>query len=182
MGLSDGALARARRNRNRTGSPVIYKPAKTHRRVWSLDDYAQVLVHREGLTPKQARYLVVLVLSLLRQILLRGDVVSLPGVGRLYIRYSATRKGFGDLEGEYGYIPETAKLIFKTSPHLRREMRARARYFRQFNDAPMLFRVDDLPVVEYENAERNLDVENFVVQQGWEDAEGKVRNESTAGE
>lgn len=154
--------------------PPAYKPCKTRRRLWRLPHYAKMYAHREGMTAHQAERLLNVFFELVREVLLRGDIVHLGGIGYLYVMHRAARCGFGDPTGEYGYIPESASVVFRVSPWFRHRLSKRAKYFARFNDNPMLTRYHDVPE---RTQDPGWDLEAFIVAQGWEDEQGVVQQD-----
>ena len=171
----DDIVARARRKRQEERE-LDYKPNKRSRHVWSLPEYSRVLVHTEGFTQSYAQRLLRMFFSVLQKALLRGDVVVLPGIGRIYVLYMAPRGG-----GECQAIPDAARLMFRTSATIQRMIRPRVKYYVRFNDQPVpLPREDSLdeitptvPEVIEEQEGEELNIEEFVVAQGWEDESGQ---------
>jgi nucleoid DNA-binding protein len=164
----DKLIARARAERLRRREAINIKPNKRIRRIWSTSDYTKILTHTEGFTQTYAERLVRLLFSVLQRALLRGDVVVLPGVGRMYIVYMASRE-----VDNHCAIPDAARVLFRTSATLQKLIRPKVKYYIRFNDHPVATRPDD----ELPEGECLLDVEKFVVEQGWEDESGRSLEE-----
>ena len=156
-------IARARQNRVTSQQPPkFYKPNKLGRHIWTLMEYTQALMTIEGLGEEEAKRILRLVFTILQKALLRGDVVTLPGIGRLYVLYMPPRNSQNHL-----VIPDAARLVFRTSTAIKRLIKPHAQYFTRFNDHPAAGCREE-PLVE----PKPVDLEAFVVAQGWEDETG----------
>jgi len=153
-------IARARQNHNNLQK--LYKPNKRSRRLWSMPEYTKVLMHTEGLSAEDAQRLLKLLFSVIQKALLRGDVAVIPGVGRFYVLYMAPRSN-----DDHQVIPDAARVVFRASTSIKQLIKPNVQYYTRFNDQPSSNRQEDNQV------EGNpIDLEAFVVEQGWEDDSG----------
>jgi len=144
----------------------IYKPNKRSRRPWSMSEYTKVLMHTEGLTEEDAQRVLKLLFSVMQKALLRGDVAIIPGVGKLYVQYMAPRNS-----DDHEVIPDAARVVFRASTGIKHLIKPNVKYYARFNDHPS-------PRRQEEQVEGNpIDLESFVVEQGWEDESGSSLEE-----
>jgi len=140
----------------------LYKPNKCSRRVWSMPEYTKVLMHTEGLSEADAQRLLRLLFSVIQKALLRGDVTVMPGVGKLYVQYMAPRGN-----DDHQVIPDAARVVFRASSNIKQLIKPNVKYYSRFNDQPSSSRQEKNQVESHP-----IDLEAFVVEQGWEDESG----------
>lgn len=98
------------------------KPKDT-RQYWSAKHFAHLLMHSEGMNEATARRVFALLMLAFKEVILRGDVLCLPGLGKISGEYTAPRSGFGVNDTNFLAIPSSVKIVFRPAAVLKNDLK-----------------------------------------------------------